>query len=141
MIISLINRQWHTNSFSQGYETAYAQQPEGNLCLAFERGGPELIADADLPIDQGILDSEFVERPKPTENPWIFQVKHVKSLKKKKRTDLKTVFPGESRLGHLVPEVEDDVESYETLQLPPSADGEVNFYNQEQSDSAGEFHS
>ena len=62
------------NSFSQGYATAYAQQPEGNLCLAFERGGSGLIADADLAIDQTISEFVVVERPEPDEIPWHFPI-------------------------------------------------------------------
>ena len=129
------------NSFSQGYATAYAQQPEVNPCLAFERGGSGLIADADLPIDQAISEFVIVERPEPDEIPWNLPVKYVKSLNKKKGADLNIPFPIEPRLGHLVPEVEDNVESHETLRLPPAADVEVICYNQEQTDSAGEFHS
>ena len=74
----------------------YAQQPEGNLCLVFEQGGSDLIAGADLDVDQDIPEFVVVDRPGPIEIPWMFSVKHVKSLKKRKKAGLEIVLSCES---------------------------------------------
>ena len=133
------------NSFSYGYDTAYADQPQGNLCLVFERGGSDLTAesvrdaDHDLSIPIVAADAELIEAP------WNFPVKYVKTLKKKKKVSPTMIDFGKSEVEteQTIKEfAENEVDvSPEPRQPPPTADAGLIIYPMEQTFGVVELHS